>query len=78
VLSKVVTRLCEALKLSWLFVENVQTLKSSDENRLCKALNLYKLLVKPRAAFFPEKRIEVAPQNPKKRARLETHSKKES
>jgi hypothetical protein len=44
-----------------LLVEKVQTLDSSQKNRLCEALNLYKLFVKPRAAYFPEKRIEAAP-----------------
>jgi hypothetical protein len=55
----------------------VPTLISSDENRLCEAIELSRLFVKPRTAFFPEKKIEAAPLNPVQPLRLETQSKKE-
>jgi hypothetical protein len=45
----------------WLFVPNVPTFEFSDEIGLCEALNLYKLFVKPRTAYFPDKRLEAAP-----------------
>jgi hypothetical protein len=45
----------------WLFVAKVLTLDLSQKNRLREALNLYKLFVKPRAACFPNKRLEAAP-----------------
>jgi hypothetical protein len=77
VLFKVEARLCEALKLSWLFVANVQTIETSDEKRPCEAIELLRQPVKPRIACFPKNRIEAAPQNPAKRPRLETQSKKE-
>jgi hypothetical protein len=57
---------------SWLFVADVQTFEFSDESGLCKALNLYKLFVKPRAAYFSNKRLEAAPQSPAKVLRHET------
>jgi hypothetical protein len=54
----------------------VQTFEFSDESGLCKALNLYKLFVKPRAAYFSNKRLEAAPLNPAKPLSHESQSKR--
>jgi hypothetical protein len=78
VLSKVEIRLCEALKLCWLFVAEVPTPKSSGKNRLCEAFAPYRLFVKSRTACFSKRRFGAEPWNPRTPLSHETQPKKES
>jgi hypothetical protein len=62
--------------VSWLFVANAPTFDSSQKTRLCEALNLYNLFVKPRVEKFPKKTFGTKPWSPSKRFILETEPKR--